>query len=86
MRICRRCQTSIKPAKVVSWHGIWGAVSGDYCLMCWEISMSMWVMTQNDRQGCLALVDDVIASVRRELQYVQNAETVRLASANKDGA
>lgn len=47
--------------------------------------MSMWVMTQNDRQGCLALVDDVIASVRRELQYVQNAETVRLASANKDG-
>lgn len=30
----------------------------------------MWVMTQNDRQGCLAMVDDVIASVRKELRYV----------------
>jgi hypothetical protein len=30
----------------------------------------MWVMTQNDRQGCLEMVDDVIASVRKELKYV----------------
>lgn len=48
--------------------------------------MSMWVMTQNDREGCLAMVNDVINNIRRELQYVQNAETVQLASANKDGA
>ena len=38
--------------------------------------MSMWVMTQNDREGSLALVDDIIKSVRKELQYVSNAETV----------
>jgi hypothetical protein len=48
--------------------------------------MSMWVMTQNDREGCLALVDDIIASVRKELQYVSNTETVQLASDAKHGA
>lgn len=38
--------------------------------------MSMWVMTQNDREGCLALVDDIIKSVRKELQYVSDTKAV----------
>lgn len=39
--------------------------------------MSMWVMTQNDREGCLELVDDIIKSVRKELQYVSSAEGIQ---------
>ena len=74
---CRRCQQDFKTARMVHWHGVWGAVQGSYCLMCWEINMSMWVMTQNDREGCLAMVDDIIKSVRKELQYVQNTEAVQ---------
>jgi hypothetical protein len=55
---------------------MFGAVKGSYCQMCWEITMSMWVMTQNDREGTLAMVDDIIKSVREELQYVSNTEAV----------
>ena len=58
---------------------MWGAMNGSYCQMCWEICMSMWVMTQNDREGCMAMVDDVIASVRKELQYESSAEMVKMA-------
>ena len=83
---CWRCQENFKTARMVLWHGYWGAVKGSYCQMCWEICMSMWVMTQNDREGCLALVDDIIASVRKELQYVSNTEAVQLASDAKHGA
>ena len=83
---CGRCQDDFKSSKMVHWHGMFGAVKGSYCQMCWEITMSMWVMTQNDREGTIALVDDIIASVRKELQYVSNTEAVQLASDAKHGA
>jgi hypothetical protein len=73
---CRRCQEDFKTTRMVHWNGMWGAVKGSYCQMCWEITMSMWVMTQNDRKGCLAIVDDIIKNVRKELQYVQNTEAI----------
>ena len=65
--VCRRCQQPT--SKPVEWHGVYGADRGVYCGLCWEICMSMWVMTQNDRAGCLALVDDAIRQVRKVVKY-----------------
>jgi len=68
---CQRCAQEIVPKQhAIFWSGMFGAPFGVYCPLCWEISMSMWVMTQEDRQGSLEIVDMTITSVRKEMGYV----------------
>lgn len=51
---CARCNDSIKKKELVGWMG------GAYHELCWRIWMSMWVMTQPNRQEALKLVDSII--------------------------
>lgn len=70
---CSRCQIPIVPKQhAIFWSGMYGASFGVYCPLCWEISMSAWILTQEpaSRPECLQIVDLVIAEVRKELGYV----------------
>jgi len=68
---CARCRQKIKPKRhAIFWSGMYGADFGVYCPLCWEISMSAWVLTQDDREQTLEVVDYMIKLVREEVGYV----------------
>jgi hypothetical protein len=63
---CDRCD---KDQAIIHWSGFYGAPEGAYCPLCWEISMSAWVLTQYFRESALKLVDTTIADYREKYGY-----------------
>jgi hypothetical protein len=66
METCLRCN---EDTAIIQWNQSYGPVPGHYCPLDWEILMGMWVMTQQDRETALLLVDSAVDIMRSTYGY-----------------
>ena len=66
METCGRCN---QDNAIIPWGTSFGPVPGNYCPLCWEILMGMWVMTQHDREMAIELVDATVDVIRTTYGY-----------------
>lgn len=66
METCGRCS---EDNAIIEWNHGYGPVPGHYCPLCWEILMGMWVMTQQDRETAIMLVDGAVEVMRQTYGY-----------------